>query len=148
MMRKTLYRRMAGVCCALALLTLVPAALQAGREPTADPDVPEAVDLLRQYGWTSLHWAARHGQGAAIQRLIAGGAVIDAREHLDRTPLHLAAMAGHRDTVEQLLSHGANVNARDRWNVTPLRRLELLTQARGWERSDIKRLLEDSGGTR
>lgn len=118
------------------------------REPVADPVLPQGVNLMQQYGWTPLHWAARHGQTGEIRRLLEAGAPIDARENLDRTALHLAAMAGQRDAAELLLARGADVNARDRWNATPLRRMELLRQSRGWDRSDMKTLLTDSGGIR
>ncbi len=122
------------------------------REPmAADPGLPAGVDLQQRYGWTDLHWAARHGRMAEARRwLDAAGAAagVDAREKLGRTPLHLAAMAGHREMVEWLLAHGADVNARDAYNVTPLRRLELLRDVRQWDRADIKSLLIDSGGVR
>ncbi len=118
------------------------------REPQASPDIPENINLMQRYGWTPLHWAARHGQVSTVKRLLQEGAAIDAREHMGRTPLHVAAMGNHRDTVELLIARGAEINARDRWNVTPLRRMDLLQEVRGWDRSDIKSLLTDSGGVR
>ena len=118
------------------------------REPQADPEIPENIDLSQRYGWTPLHWAARHGQVSVVQRLLDDGARIDAREDMGRTPLHLAAMANQRDTVELLLARGADINARDRWDATPLRRMELLRDIRGWDRSDMKNLLTDSGAIR
>lgn len=119
-----------------------------GREPQADPDIPANINPMQRYGWTPLHWAARHGQTSVVQRLLNEGAEIDAREHMGRTALHVATMGNHRDTAELLIARGADVNARDRWGVTPLRRMELLKEVHSWNRSDIKILLTDSGGVR
>ncbi len=147
-MKTCLERKLLIVSVAFVLTLAINANGASAREPRADPAPPANVNLMRDYGWTDLHWAARHGMTTEAIRLLREGAAIDAREHLGRTPLHLAAMANHRDTAELLIARGADVNALDRWETTPLRRMELLRKHRGWDRSDMKSLLTDSGGIR
>lgn len=149
MTRQSMIKKMLGMLLAAGfLMTASGVHGQTVPEPQADPIIPDNIDLMQRYGWTPLHWAARHGQVSVVQRLLGEGARIDAREHMGRTPLHLAAMANQRDTVELLLARGADINAPDRWGVTPLRRMELLRDVRGWDRSDMKNLLADGGAIR
>ena len=60
-----------------------------------------------------LHDAARAGDTAAIDALIAQGVAVDARDDHDRTALGLAIERGHWGTVQRLLRAGADPNLRD-----------------------------------
>ncbi|XP_023227846.1 ankyrin repeat domain-containing protein SOWAHC-like isoform X5 [Centruroides sculpturatus] len=65
--------------------------------------------------FTSLHWAAKHGNADVI-KLIAGThrANPNVRSHGGYTPLHLAAMFCHEEIMEILIhSYGADPNMRD-----------------------------------
>lgn len=53
-------------------------------------------------GSTPLHLAARYGQAAAAQRLLAAGADRDQRDRAGRTAAEEAAAAGHPDVVAAL----------------------------------------------
>jgi hypothetical protein len=55
-----------------------------------------------------LREAARAGQTPEVERLIAQGAAIDARDNQGRTALMLAAANGQTATVQKLLALGAN----------------------------------------
>jgi len=55
-----------------------------------------------------LHDAARRGDLAAVERLLAAGAAVDATDGAGATPLYLAAGEGHAAVVVRLLSAGAN----------------------------------------
>ena len=83
----------------------------------------QAVDEMRrspERGFTSLHDAAREGQVAAMQALLARGNDINARDELSWTPLHWAANAGQKTAVECLLDHKADINALTTGGDTPL----------------------------
>ncbi len=148
-MKQSILKKCVSIMSLAGFLAIVPAVSgETAAEPQADPEIPENVNLMQRYGWTRLHWAARHGQTSVVIRLLEEGTEIDRQEHMGRTPLHLATMANQRDTAELLIARGADVNARDRWDVTPLRRMELLREVRNWDRSDMKNLLTDSGGIR
>lgn len=53
-------------------------------------------------GSSPLHLAARYGQAAAAQRLLAAGADRDQRDRAGRTAAEEAAAAGHADVVAAL----------------------------------------------
>ena len=57
---------------------------------------------------TSLHGAARNGDVAQLDRLLALGGPLNARDEAGRTPLILATMHGHIEAVRRLLAAGAN----------------------------------------
>ncbi len=57
--------------------------------------------------------AAIGGHVGAIDPLVSGAAVVDARSPERRTPLMLAAARGNEDAVRYLLHHGANWYATD-----------------------------------
>ena len=60
-----------------------------------------------------LHEAATAGDVAAIGRLVAEGADIDARDGAGRTPVMAATIARQTEAVRALLDAGADVDIRD-----------------------------------
>ena len=67
--------------------------------------------------------AAKNGDAATVQQLLARGTNIEAREdRLGHTPLIAAAIWGRVDVVKLLLEKGANVEARDSTDATALMR--------------------------
>ena len=64
-------------------------------------------------GKLSLHDAATRGDVAAIRRLLARGAPVDARDGRGTTPLLAATHANRIDAARVLIGAGADVNARD-----------------------------------
>ena len=90
----------------VALVTCTPAA--AGSQ-SADVNVQIVV-------------AAQNGEVAAVERLIAKGADVNAVNEWGVTPLISAADRANLPLVTLLLAHGANVNAKDlRYGKTPLK---------------------------
>lgn len=73
---------------------------------------------------TPLWWAAKEGQGALVEYLLAKGANLEYAYYADKTPLAMAAESGHASVVGQLLRHGADLRFRDR------------NPTRGWFRPD------------
>ena len=69
---------------------------------------PSASDIA---SYTGLHLAAHEGQVDEINRLIASGADLNARDRVGRTPAHVAAFASHDDAVSALAKGGADMNA-------------------------------------
>jgi len=67
-----------------------------------------------------LLWAAREGQTALVERLVALGAALAATDERGDTALHLAAREAHTGIVESLLRADADANARNRAGETPL----------------------------
>jgi uncharacterized protein len=61
----------------------------------------------------SLHTAAERGDTAAVRRLLAGGAPIDAQDARGRTAVLAATHGGHAETVGALIAAGADINLRD-----------------------------------
>lgn len=77
--------------------------------------------LILAWGWfmmasspagseTELHLAARAGDLAAVARLLATGAAVDAQDPQGRTPLLLAVAANRPDVAQALLAAGASPN--------------------------------------
>ena len=83
----------------LACLALTAPALQAQTAPSAD----EAG------AYRGLHAAAWRGDLAALERLIAAGADVNARDAHGRTPLHVATFARQREALRQLAAAGAGL---------------------------------------
>ena len=67
-----------------------------------------------------LHCAAARGDLAEAQRLLDGGASLNAPDDAYRTPLHWAVQYGQREMITFLLDRGADVDAADRDGNTPL----------------------------
>ena len=59
---------------------------------------------VRQFGSSALLWAAKHGQEATAQKLLDGGANIQAKDEDGQTPLSWAARNGHEAVVKLLLA--------------------------------------------
>ncbi|KAG2423070.1 hypothetical protein HXX76_015586 [Chlamydomonas incerta] len=57
---------------------------------------------------TPLHMAAMTGKNAGIRKLLAAGAIVDARDTGGATALFLASEAGHADVCTALLAAGAD----------------------------------------
>lgn len=69
---------------------------------------PSASDIA-SYG--GLHLAAHNGQVEEINRLIAEGADLNARDQSGRTPTHVAAFGSHYAVLTALAKGGADMNA-------------------------------------
>ena len=89
---------------ALALLAALSATSAMAQTP------PSASEIAWYRG---LHAAAQTGDVAAIEKLAAGGAAIDARDGNGRTPLHVAAYAKQRAAMRTLVKRGADPRALD-----------------------------------
>jgi hypothetical protein len=68
----------------------------------------------------ALYFASEECQKDAVERLLAGGAQVNARDGDGDSPLHEAAVAGCKAVAEVLLTHGGDVNAKDNAGLTPL----------------------------
>jgi hypothetical protein len=68
----------------------------------------------------TLHGAAFAGDTAEVEKLLAEGGDVNARDDAQRTPLHYAAGQGRLGVVQLLLAKGADVAARDDAGRTPL----------------------------
>lgn len=93
---------------AAALVLGLPPAQAAG--PTAAPPTSSATV---QAVSTPLHQAAGRDDVAAITRLLAQGAAIDARDEGGRTPLLVATQGNRIGAARVLIGAGADVNAKD-----------------------------------
>ncbi len=72
--------------------------------------------------------AAARGDRAEVERLLAAGAHVDARDARGRTAVMAAAYGHHTDTVAVLVAAGADANLRDDDRATPF----LHAGAQGW----------------
>jgi ankyrin repeat protein len=84
-----------GLAGGLALLATAPAAAQVP---------PGAAEAAR---YTGLHAAAYAGDLIALEKLVAAGAPLDARDDHGRTPLHVATFARQREAIRVLAKAGA-----------------------------------------
>ena len=77
-------------------------------------------NLVRPYGYTALHEAAKYGHLAFASLLLEYGAHVNACTHTGLTPLH-EATSFHQDTmVELLLARGAIPDTASNCGLTPL----------------------------
>jgi len=65
-------------------------------------------------GYDGLFRAAHEGDSAEVQRLIAAGADLNARDSHGRTPTLVAAFGSHDEVFRLLAEAGADMNAQDR----------------------------------
>ncbi len=72
---------------------------------------PENSREIPHGGNTALMFAARAGDAASVQLLVAAGADVDAADAWGVSALALAAHAGHRGVAEALLAAGADASA-------------------------------------
>jgi ankyrin repeat protein len=86
---------------------IIAAALAFGSAAHAQT-APSASDIA---SYTGLHLAAHEGRADEINRLIAQGHDLNARDRAGRTPAHVAAFASHDDAVTALGTGGADMNA-------------------------------------
>lgn len=121
-----------------AALTHVPAALAAlkrSRSVTVPPAIPEptqkkalptpstpqpSTELPQVRTWTPLHDACWKGDTERVQRLIAEGADVNARDLNGDAPLHFAAGNNRLENIVALKEAGAIVNVTTRTGSTPL----------------------------
>ena len=76
---------------------------------------------IQRFGSSALLWAAKHGQEATAQILLAQGANIEATTDHGWTPLLLAATNGHGPVVKLLLAEdGVGLGYKDNDSRTPL----------------------------
>ena len=78
------------------------------------------INFKDVHGRTQLHEAAKNGNKAEVDILIAQGADVDVKDSEGYTPLHKAAYNGHVVVSELLICKGADVNARAVNGGTPL----------------------------
>jgi ankyrin repeat protein len=105
----------------------------------ARAQVPPTERELKQY--TGIHAAAASGDTAEIERLIAAGATLEARDARQRTPLHIAAFMRRHDTARALMRIGANPNAFE-WQ-----RYDIVTIASVANDVDMLKLAIEGGGS-
>jgi len=108
-------------------------------EPEADPELAQKnedlIDAVENYEWiparlaitegadkslavgkegvTELHVAALIGDKASVEKLLEGGADIEAKTGNGETPLIMAAYSGSKDVVKLLIDKGADIKALD-----------------------------------
>ncbi|KAJ1487597.1 ankyrin repeat-containing domain protein [Baffinella frigidus] len=58
-----------------------------------------------------MHFAARMGHTAVVEKLVALGGDVHTKQQLGATPLHYAAIEGNTVTCQKLLKLGADVSA-------------------------------------
>lgn len=75
---------------------------------SASAQVAPSASQIAAY--TGLHLAAHTGDAAAIRRLAADGADLEARDSAGRTPVHVAAFASNEAALRALAEAGADLN--------------------------------------
>lgn len=88
----------------------------------------------------TLHYAAKQGDLALVQRLIKSGSDVNAQEQLSKlTPLHYAVKGGKKEIISALLAAKPDPNLENFAGITPLR--DAVVAYKG----DIARMLIDAG---
>lgn len=79
-----------------------------------DP-VKTSIDSYDAFGYTSLHYAAKHGHSDTVNLLLAHGANAKLKSYdgARTTALHLAVRIANLDIIKTLIKSGANATARD-----------------------------------
>lgn len=67
-----------------------------------------------------IHQAARNGDVAELQNLVAAGSSVNLEKDNGMTPLYLACQEGHVEAAQFLMQEGANLNKADVRGWTPL----------------------------
>ena len=83
----------------------------AGLAEIAPAQTPPGASEIAAYD--GLFAAAHSGDAAAIRRLAAAGADVDARDATGRAPVHVAAFASQDEALIALAAAGADMNALD-----------------------------------
>ena len=82
-------------------------------------------------GRSDLHYAARDGDLAAVQKFVSLGADVNLQDKHGWTPLHFAAQARSEDVTTYLLAHGASVDFEDSHGNTALFRATFASRGDG-----------------
>ena len=90
---------------AMSVVLLIPALHGMTELKTNAESLPVQI---RHRGYTPLHLAVYFGDREQITRLIADGAVVDAKSVSGYTPLHIAAERGDVTTVELFITSQEN----------------------------------------
>jgi ankyrin repeat protein len=91
-------------------------------EAVRDHDSANALQLLRDGpreasrqsavdGTTALHWAVYNDDAEMVDRLLAAGADVNARNDYGASPLSQAAVVGNATVIKRLLAAGADVDS-------------------------------------
>ena len=96
---------MCGTTVALAVLIFAAGQNSTSFAPRFAPKIPESLG-------ENLHAAVRAGDVHAVERLVAAGAPVDARDELGSTPLLDAAWSGNNEIADFLIRHGSDINAK------------------------------------
>jgi uncharacterized protein len=89
-----------------AVLLATPLVIVAGANPASAQVAPSAQEIT---SYSGLAAAAQRGDVAAIERLTAGKADVNARDGAGRTPLHIATFARQREAIRALAKAGVNL---------------------------------------
>ena len=96
---------------------------------------------LDQDGRSDLHYAARDGDLAAVEKVVSQGMDVNLQDKHGWTPLHFAAQARSEDVVIYLLAHGASVDVEDGHGNTALFRATFASRGDG----GVIRALREAG---
>ena len=89
------------------------------------------VNVLNNYRYSPLHFAAMSGAFAKVATLLDAGADINTRDKSGATPLHYAAMYWPPSMIVALLEAGASGSVKDKGGNTPFDYAEKNAKVRG-----------------